>query len=211
MDGYLSIKSDCVTEIVIQKSRFIARCVPVETEEQALEILDEIRKQYRDATHNCYAYVCGLNTLRFSDDGEPSGTAGVPILEVIRARGLKNCLVVVTRYFGGILLGAGGLVRAYSSSASAVLDKSGVVEYAPGLEMRMKMDYAQYGAVKFYAEHDGEMTVTESEFALDVEITAVCRAEKAEAVRKKLQDLTGGRIRLVQERELLLPFDVINT
>ena len=129
-------------EIVEKKSRFIGEVFPVETEEEAAEILGNIKKQYWDARHHCWAYVIGEEQVqeRFSDDGEPGGTAGKPILEVIRGHGLKNVLVVVTRYFGGTLLGTGGLVRAYTQSAQAGIAASTLITKIDGYELKIETD-----------------------------------------------------------------------
>ena len=116
-------------EFIINKSRFIGYGCPCETEEEALAFLKQIREKHADATHNCYAYIIGANMgiMRYSDDGEPGGTAGLPIIEVMKARGVTNCCVVVTRYFGGILLGAGGLVRAYSQGSATAIKACGEI------------------------------------------------------------------------------------
>ena len=121
------------TEYVVNRSRFIGRCFPVSTEAEALAILDTVRKQHYDATHNCYAYSILDGARRFSDDGEPGGTAGMPIMDTLIRSNTENALIVVTRYFGGILLGSGGLVRAYSKSASDVLNASGTIIMMPPL------------------------------------------------------------------------------
>ena len=128
MNSYKTIRQPAREEYVINKSRFIGHACPCQTEEQALAFLKRIREEYRDATHNCYAYVIGENAgiMRYSDDGEPGGTAGLPMMEVLKARSVVNLCVVVTRYFGGILLGAGGLVRAYSHSCALALDAAHV-------------------------------------------------------------------------------------
>ena len=125
--SYKTLRAENSAEFVINKSRFIGYGCPCETEEEALAFLARIRQKHKDATHNCYAYIIGLNSgiMRYSDDGEPGGTAGMPIIEVMKARGVVNCAVVVTRYFGGILLGAGGLVRAYAQGSKAALDAAG--------------------------------------------------------------------------------------
>ena len=114
--SYKTLRAENAAEFIINKSRFIGYGCPCETEEEALSFLARIRQKHKDATHNCYAYIIGLNSgiMRYSDDGEPGGTAVMPIIEVMKARGVVNCAVVVTRYFGGVLLGAGGLVRAYA-------------------------------------------------------------------------------------------------
>ena len=129
--SYKTLRAENSAEFVINKSRFIGYGCPCETEEEALAFLARIRQKHKDATHNCYAYIIGLNSgiMRYSDDGEPGGTAGMPIIEVMKARGVVNCAVVVTRYFGGILLGAGGLVRAYAQGSKAALDAAGVRGY----------------------------------------------------------------------------------
>ena len=133
MKPYKSVKQCSEAEYTVNRSRFIGRCFPVDSEEAALCLLGDIRKKHWDATHNCFAYRIGENAAaRFSDDGEPGGTAGKPIMDVLTGRGLTNVLCVVTRYFGGILLGAGGLVRAYSKSAADAVAKAGVVSYLPG-------------------------------------------------------------------------------
>ena len=119
-------------EIIIEKSRFIGYCAPVSSEEEALEFIEKIKKKHYDATHNVFAYVVGLdnNIQRYNDDGEPSGTAGVPILEVIKKEDLRNVVIVVTRYFGGIKLGTGGLIRAYTKGAKIALDAGIIIKKA---------------------------------------------------------------------------------
>ena len=145
MDNYFAVEFQKESEIVIEKSRFITNVFPVETEAEAKAQLDKIRKKYAYATHNCYAFVTDFGqTSRSSDDGEPSGTAGVPILEVIKNQKLINTLVVVTRYFGGIKLGAGGLVRAYSKSASNGLKAGGAREFFNCDKIKIKLSYDEY-------------------------------------------------------------------
>jgi uncharacterized YigZ family protein len=128
---------------IINKSRFIGHGCPCETEEEALKFLSDIRAKHKDANHNCYAYIIGSNmgVMRYSDDGEPGGTAGMPIIEVMKARGVTNCAVVVTRYFGGVLLGAGGLVRAYSQGAAAAINACGVGVMHPTARYLMEVSY----------------------------------------------------------------------
>ncbi len=134
-------------EIVEKKSRFIAHVFPVHSEEEASEYIEQIRKKYWDARHNCHAFVIGPNneTSRCSDDGEPSGTAGRPILEVLQGRGIHDALVIVTRYFGGTLLGTGGLVRAYSQAAQAGLQASSIMTKQQGRKISIKTDYNGIG------------------------------------------------------------------
>lgn len=128
MNAYHTLTKEASAEIVIQKSRFIGYAAPCESEEQALSFLSSVRQLHRDARHACYAYIIGQNEgiMRYSDDGEPGGTAGLPIMSVLRGRHLVNCIVVVVRYFGGILLGTGGLVRAYSESCRSAVHSAGI-------------------------------------------------------------------------------------
>jgi uncharacterized YigZ family protein len=147
---YFTVKTEGSHEIVIQKSRFIGHVKRVETEEEAINFVQKIKKEHKDATHNCSAYMIGEHDLiqKASDDGEPSGTAGVPILEVLKKKGLKDTAVVVTRYFGGIKLGAGGLIRAYSGSASQSIDEIGVVKRQLMQLADIHIDYTLLGKVE---------------------------------------------------------------
>ena len=136
-------------EYIEKKSRFISHVFYVETAEEANEKLAELRKKYWDATHNCYAYVLDSdNVMRFSDDGEPQGTAGMPILEVLKKQQVYCALIVVTRYFGGTLLGAGGLVRAYAKAAKMAIDTAGICEFRPYTVFSLTVDYSHYEKIK---------------------------------------------------------------
>lgn len=147
---YYTVKGPGENEIVIERSRFIAHVARAETEEDAQAFIADIKKKHWDATHNCSAYMIGENNLiqKANDDGEPSGTAGVPMLEVLKKRDLKDTVVVVTRYFGGIKLGAGGLIRAYGKSTSEGLNATGVVERKLMRIMKTKIDYTRLGKVE---------------------------------------------------------------
>lgn len=149
-DILLTVDKPVESMIVVRKSKFICNIFPVSSVEQAEQHLEVIRKKYWDATHNVYAYSIGLNDeiQKFSDDGEPSGTAGKPVLQVIKAKQVKNVLVVVTRYFGGILLGAGGLIRAYSDSACNGFDKSKIIKKVKCLEYDVTVDYTLLGKLE---------------------------------------------------------------
>ncbi len=144
-------------EIIINRSRFIGRVFPIEDEDDALLYLEQIREKYPDATHHCYAYVLGRgsNIQRFNDDGEPGGTAGMPILQVILQQEIENVLVVVTRYFGGIKLGAGGLVRAYSKAAAEALQKAGKVEMTISNQVTISVDYGLWGNLEYFLRQQG--------------------------------------------------------
>lgn len=139
------LKESAKIEFIEKKSLFIGYSAIVENEEEALAIIKSKKKEYADATHNVYAYMIGDSIARYSDDNEPQGTAGMPVLNSIRMAGITDVLVVVTRYFGGILLGAGGLVRAYSTAASMALEAGGVAVFEPYTEMSVKCSYSDYG------------------------------------------------------------------
>lgn len=147
---YLTVKEYGEHEIIIQKSHFIAQIKRAETESEAQEFIQAIKKKNRDATHNCSAYLIGEHDQiqKANDDGEPSGTAGVPILEVLKKRNLKDTVVVITRYFGGIKLGAGGLIRAYGKSTSEGLDAAGIVERRLTQVIHVKIDYTWLGKLE---------------------------------------------------------------
>ncbi len=150
MNSYKSIHRQGRDEIIINKSKFIGTSCPVQTEEEALEFIYNIKKEFKDATHNVYAYVIGENSniQRFSDDGEPSGTAGMPVLNVIKQENIKNAAVVVTRYFGGVLLGAGGLVRAYTKGAKISLEDGIIVDKKLFYDVSFKLDYTLLGKME---------------------------------------------------------------
>lgn len=192
LKAYRTIRDKSETEIIINKSRFIGRAFPVETEEEALTILSDIRKKHYDATHNCYAYVIKDGAARFSDDGEPSGTAGMPIMDVLKNKQLVNTLVIVTRYFGGILLGAGGLVRAYSRSAADSVCAACPVLVTPGTRMRIIADYSHFNSIQDFIN---ENTVVEStEYMENVTVTCIIKSELAEKFRADMIEKTDGRI-----------------
>lgn len=198
--GYKSVRGPAQTEIVIKKSRFIAHVAPVSTEEEAVAFIQRIRTEHAEATHNCYAYKAGT-AVRLSDDGEPSGTAGRPIFDVIEKQGISDVCVVVTRYFGGILLGAGGLVRAYSQSAAAGVEAAGVAETVPALDLRLTLDYSLVGKVQYLLEQVGALTL-DSQYGH--EVTVDCRilgAWEADLLAQ-LQELSAGRIQVGRLREL---------
>lgn len=192
MKPYKSVKQCSEAEYTVNRSRFIGRCFPVESEEAALCLLGDIRKKHWDATHNCFAYRIGENAAaRFSDDGEPGGTAGKPIMDVLTGRGLTNVLCVVTRYFGGILLGAGGLVRAYSKSAAEAVAKAGVVSYLPGTVLDIPMDYSRYGALEGFIRASAE--VRNVAFAQNVVVTAAVEDTNLLKFMKEVTERSDGR------------------
>ena len=192
MKPYKSVKQCSEAEYTVNRSRFIGRCFPVESEEAALCLLGDIRKKHWDATHNCFAYRIGENAAaRFSDDGEPGGTAGKPIMDVLTGRGLTNVLCVVTRYFGGILLGAGGLVRAYSKSAADAVTKAGVVSYLPGTILDIPMDYSRYGALEGFIRANAQ--VRNVAFAQNVVVTVAVEDTNLLKFMKEVTERSDGR------------------
>lgn len=151
---FYTVKGECSAEITEKKSKFICNVFHVESVQEAEENLNMVRKKYHDARHNCYVYkVVEEDAFKASDDGEPSGTAGVPLLNIVNGKNLSNVLVVVTRYFGGILLGTGGLVRAYSLAASTALEGSDIVKQELGLEASFCVDYKELEEVKYHLKN----------------------------------------------------------
>jgi uncharacterized YigZ family protein len=180
-------------EIVIKKSRFIGQVRPVRSVDEAEVALQEIRAVHKTATHNCYAYTVGLGVPveRFSDDGEPSGTAGRPILEVLRRRGVANTLLVVTRYFGGTLLGANGLVRAYTDASVAALDAADWLNCRLMRRVTVRVDYGRFGKLEYELSQAG-YTLREKEFAEDVRLILWADADQVPDLQQHLADWTDG-------------------
>ena len=190
---------------IINKSRFIGYGCPCETEEAALDFLSQIRTRHRDATHNCYAYIIGANmgVMRYSDDGEPGGTAGMPIIEVMKARGVTNACVVVTRYFGGILLGAGGLVRAYSQGAAAAINACGVGMMHPTARYLMEIPYPMLGRMEHYLKTE-PIIVEDKSYTDVISFTFIVREADEADFLKRLTDMSEGRIEPLRVEEVML-------
>jgi uncharacterized YigZ family protein len=194
MNSFKSIHKYGRDEYVVNKSRFIGTSVPVYSEDEALEFIDKIKKEFKDARHNVYAYTIGENSniQRYSDDGEPSGTAGIPVLNVIKQEDLKNVLVVVTRYFGGILLGAGGLVRAYTKSSKIALESGIIVDKHLYYDVWFKIDYTLLGKT------DNELTknnfvVKEKVYEDSAIIKLIVQEDEVEKLRSLVMELTSGK------------------
>ena len=192
--AYRAVYEGKTGEIVEKKSRFIATVFSVESEEEALEIVAKMKRKYWDARHNCYAYVIGDNNQvqRFSDDGEPSQTAGKPILDVLLAEQIHNVLVVVTRYFGGTLLGTGGLVRAYSKATKMGLDNSVLVDKVFGTELKIRLDYSGTQKVKHIISQLGVYTI-DTIYTDVVEEIVVASDEKLESLKEQIKEVTNGK------------------
>lgn len=200
---YNSIKNDVSHEVIIQKSRFICDCFRVETEKEALERLAAVKKKYPDATHHCYAYSVGLEAVykRHSDDGEPSGTAGMPILSVIEQNGLRGVLAVVTRYFGGVKLGAGGLVRAYSKACSEAVAAAGKVKMILSATGEIAIDYNFYNTIERFIRNSGDTVIVNTVYGENIVINIVTRAAWDD-IEKEVLNICSGLASLKQSGEI---------
>lgn len=190
-------------EITEKKSRFIATVRPIESADQAYAFLAEMRKKYWDARHNCHAFVAGPDneTAHSSDDGEPQGTAGKPILQVLTGSGVHNCIIVVTRYFGGILLGTGGLVRAYTEAAKAGLAASTIADRLQGCLLSVRCDYQQLGKVQ-YLVGASSLPVTDTSYSDVCEIKILVPEDQLQAVKASLTEKTAGRVLYSSEEKV---------
>ena len=193
MEEYLVPTDFGEDEFIEKKSRFIGRVWPVETEEEALAKIQEMKKQHYDATHNCWAYLIHKGATRFSDDGEPGGTAGMPILQVLQREGLANVVCVVTRYFGGILLGAGGLVRAYTKGAKIAVDAAGKSMKRVWTVLYVPCPYSFYDRVKLEVEGFGGI-IRSTEFGAEVELELLFPEAQAQPFLERLTDMTSGTV-----------------
>ena len=193
MDEYLVPTAFGEDEFYEKKSRFIGRVWPVETEEEALEKIQQMKKQHYDATHNCWAYIIRDGAVRFSDDGEPGGTAGMPMLQVLQREGLYNIVCVVTRYFGGILLGAGGLVRAYTKGAKIAIDAAGKSMKRVWSVLYMPIPYTFYERIKLEVAAFGGI-IRDTQFGAEVELEILVAAPKAQAFLDRITDMTSGTV-----------------
>ena len=196
-EPYKVVLQGGVGEIEEKKSRFIANVAPVRTEDEALSFIESMRKKYWDARHNCYAYVIGekAQLMRFSDDGEPSGTAGKPILEVLLGAEVRNVVVVVTRYFGGTLLGTGGLVRAYTQATQEGLNASDVRTTRYGIYVKITTDYNGIGKIQ-YIMGLRNIDIEEPEYTDVVTIKVKIPYEEADAVQKEITEATAGKAQI---------------
>ena len=184
MNRYVTIKNNIETEIVVKKSKFIASFIKVTSKEQAEEEIKKVKKKYFDARHNCISYrVLEDEKIveRFSDDGEPSGTAGGPMLNILQKNNLVNVLIVVTRYFGGILLGTGGLVRAYSDSLQKAIEESELLELTIGTECKVELEYNYFEKFKYYCKNN-DINIKNSIYTEEI----VCKIEMEDDVKEKL-------------------------
>lgn len=187
---FISLAEDVETETVIKKSRFLCVLKSIETEADAAAALAAVKKKHYNATHHCSAFITRDGIERASDDGEPQGTAGIPILEALRHSGISGVIAVVTRYFGGTLLGAGGLVRAYSGAVAQALGLAKKTENIPAVTFKVRVPYADYGKLMSVAAEFG--AVVSAEFLQDVEAEAVLKAEQQAAFLERMKDAFMG-------------------
>ncbi|WP_251551926.1 YigZ family protein [Neobacillus muris] len=207
---YLTVKQFGEHEITIQKSRFIAHVARAESEQEAQEFIQTIKKKHWNATHNCSAYLIGEHDQiqKANDDGEPSGTAGVPILEVLKKRNLKDTVVVVTRYFGGIKLGAGGLIRAYGKATSEVLDATGIVERRLVQVMQVKIDYTWLGKIEKELR-SSEYKMKDIHYLDIVNIEVFVDGSKTHSFTEWMIELTNGQCTIQAGETLYLEEDFV--
>ena len=204
MQPYRSVFGYAEAEYIVERSRFIAHVSPVGSPEEARAFIAGIKEKYRDATHNVPAFVCGAGSEHqwASDDGEPQGTSGMPVLRLLTAEGLTNVAVVITRYFGGIKLGTGGLARAYSHAASLVIEKAGICEVRESSLLKYSFDYTYLSKLSSMAENLG-FEIGGVEYTDSVCAIIKCPEEKTEEVKTALSDLTSGKALLLSEDKAL--------
>jgi len=208
--SYYTVKKAAITEINIQKSRFISHIQRISSEEEARNVIEAISKEHWKANHNCYAYVVGDDSSiqKASDNGEPSGTAGVPILEVIKKKNLRDTLIVVTRYFGGIKLGAGGLIRAYSKSASEAISAAGMVERLNMKIFSVRIDYSLYGTVENALRETNYMT-NDTEFTENVTLKMAVREKEADTFYEWMTNICNGACSIEDKGDSYMEVDVL--
>lgn len=200
MEAYKVPTMDAEAEFVEKKSRFIGRIWITETEEEALERIKAMRQRHWDATHNVYAYVIHGGPTRYSDDGEPQGTAGMPVLEVLRGAGVENVCCVVTRYFGGTLLGTGGLVRAYGKAARDALQTAGIALKQLWKKLDLILPYNYYERLRQETERSGGV-VADTEYGADVCLHILLPADRTAAFEARVTDLTRGAVTPIETGE----------
>lgn len=191
---YTTLEREASAEFTERRSVFIGCSAPVRTNDEAVKFIAKIRSKYTDATHNVYAYLLsGANITRYSDDGEPQGTAGIPVLDVIRKSGICDAVIVVTRYFGGVLLGAGGLVRAYTTAASLAVGQSHVVSYESYTEFLIKCSYSEYQKIEYELPKYG-VKCDNTDFGSEITLKLAIRDPLFDIFSAKLSEITAGKV-----------------
>ncbi|TQR17664.1 YigZ family protein [Psychrobacillus soli] len=208
-NDYRTVKGYGESEIIIQKSRFLTFVDRAETEQEAQDFIHNIKQLHRDATHNCSAYIIGEhdNIQKANDDGEPSGTAGVPMLEVLKKQGIKDTVVVVTRYFGGIKLGGGGLIRAYGKATTEGIDAANVVERKLHHLMKVQVDYTWLGKVENEVRNS-DYPLKEINYADSVEVFVYTKADEESIFTDWMTEMTNGQAKMEVVEKEFLEFDV---
>lgn len=202
-ESYKIVYEGASDEIVEKKSRFIGIVYPIDNEDEALAFIEDCKKKYWDARHRCFAYAVGENMelQRFSDDGEPQGPAGKPILDVILNNDIHNCLIIVVRYFGGTLLGTGGLVRAYSQASKAALDKCEIIDKTRGYVLEIETDYNGIGKIQ-YLLGNRQLEIWKSDYADNVKLQVLVPVSQKDAVMSEITEATAGRGIMKAEEEI---------
>lgn len=209
--NYFTISKAASDSFVEKKSEFIGYIAPVKTNDEAVAFINQIKAMHRKARHNVYAYILREDNIsRYSDDGEPQGTAGVPILEVLQKRCLTDVCIVVTRYFGGILLGGGGLLRAYSHAASIACDAAHIMDMRLCHCLTIKTDYNLYGKVN-YVLPNFDVIIVNSDFADTVSLEILVMSEKLDALRKEIVEITNDSAEITDHGELYEDFSSVIT
>ena len=193
--SYITIRNQGEDRFEEKKSEFIGYAKRVENEDDAKAFVNEIKNMHKQATHNCWAYVIGenMNTQRYSDDGEPQGTAGIPILEVMKKSNITDCAIVVTRYFGGILLGTGGLNRAYTKGASVAIKSAGIVEKVLGLKLSFEMEYDLFGKIQ-YIWGQNSWHIEDTEYTDKVIVHILCEKTLSDEIEGEIVESTNGKV-----------------
>lgn len=206
---YTTIRAESSDSFYEKKSRFIGSACPCSTEEEAVTFIRRMRSGYKDASHNCYAYVIGENSgiMRYSDDGEPGGTAGLPIMDVLQSGKIVNCCVVVTRYFGGILLGTGGLVRAYTQGCKIALHAAGIVRMEMTCRDHCEIPYSQWNQLQ-YASGRLPVQIVDTEYGQSVSFVLLSRLRDREYVENELFKATCGSLKITSGKEKYEAWDI---
>ncbi|MGI6264013.1 MAG: IMPACT family protein [Acutalibacteraceae bacterium] len=208
MESYRTVRRQAADEFVERRSRFIGAVCPVTTEQDAVAFINEKKKIHWDAAHNVYAYILRDGQIRrYSDDGEPQGTAGIPVLDVLQKAGLTDCAVVVTRYFGGVLLGAGGLVRAYAHAAGLAVRAGEPVEMRPCTVAAITADYPRYGMLERLIPAAGGV-IEDTAFAAEVTVRFHIEDDRLDVLQKQLTEQSAGRLTVTKLDHTFAPFAV---
>ena len=202
IDSYITVSGPAREEIVVNKSRFIGYVTPCTSESEALSFLQSVRDEHRTAKHHCYAYIIGENSgvMRYSDDGEPGGTAGMPIMDVMRTKGIVNCCIVVVRYFGGVLLGTGGLVRAYTRAAQDAVETAGVAQMELTCEDYCELPYSVWDKFRYAADHL-PVRIGSVEYGNAVSFLLYYRTADRETVTQRLLDASERKLETLPQGE----------